>query len=162
MGAVKDFKQFDSDMAASQELVEQYNQITRRIIEEKSADSDADIAIKAAAELGYTITVADLERARAQSESMDVDEMEAVAGGVEVCWKDYTCVVAYETVTKDDDGHDFMCVASWHCLTAFMHTTPSDGYEGDDKRNNQNCNCWSNYCCLIVNRDPCSVGATSG
>ena len=157
-----DFKQFDSDMSASQELVDQYNQILLRIITEKSADSDAEAAVKAAEELGYSVTAAELERAMAMGEELDVDEMESVTGGEDMCLKDYACIITYETDTKDSDGYDFLCAASWHCNTAFMHTTPGDGYEGRDKNDNRQCACWSDYACMIVNRHPCSIGATEG
>ena len=162
MVELKDFKQFDSDMSASQELVDQYNQILKRIVTEKSAESDADAVVKAAEELGYSVSASELERLMAQKEEMDADELESVTGGEDLCLKDYACMVTFETDTKDSDGYDYLCVASWHCNTAFMHTTPGDGYEGEGKWNNRQCACWSDYACMIVNRHPCSIGATEG
>jgi predicted RNA-binding protein associated with RNAse of E/G family len=97
-----------------------------------------------------------------QVKEMDADELESVTGGEDLCLKDYACVVTFETDTKDSDGYDYLCVASWHCNTAFMHTTPGDGYEGEGKWNNRQCACWSDYACMIVNRHPCSIGATEG
>ena len=162
MGEFKDYKQFDIDMDASQELVEQYNEILHRIAVDETAESDADAVIKAAKELGYTITAADLERAMARNEKMDLEELESVSGGSDLCWKDYSCVVAYHTSTVDNDDHDFWCVADYHCITAYHHNTPTGGYEGEDNNNNRQTVCWSDYSCAIINKHPCSVGATEG
>ena len=52
--------------------------------------------VQAAAALGYTITVGDLDRAKAEMESLDPEEMAKAAGGryeTVFYWSDYRCLL---------------------------------------------------------------------
>ena len=43
---------------------------------------------------------------------------------------------------EDNDGHDWLCLAVWHCFTAVLHTEGGTDYEA----------CWSDYKCGFVNK----------
>ena len=51
----------------------------RRIAEAKDAKSDGEAMVKAAAALGYAITMEEMERAEAGLEQVDDNEMDSVA-----------------------------------------------------------------------------------
>ena len=78
---------------------------------------------KAAAELGYSISAADLERSAAEIQELDLDELENVAGGV----------------STDEDGNDTFCITAWHCFTAALHT----------EAKSKDAACWSDYKCIV-------------
>ncbi len=80
---------------------------------------------KAASALGYTISAEDLERAVADMEMVDDDELDNVGGGKN---------------GEDEYGRTLWCVMTWHCYTAFMHT------ETARKR----ASCFSDYLCVFA------------
>ena len=89
--------------------------------------------------MGYDVTLAFLEQARANLEALDPDEMDAVAAGANWCMKDYECIRVYINGTEGKDGHDPECITVWHCMTAFLHTEGGSELEW----------CWSNYHCAM-------------
>ena len=121
---------FEADMKASLALREELDAVMRRIADEGVVESDIELMAKAAAELGYAITTAELERSLAEQEELDSAELEKIAAGV---GKDH-----------DVDGHDLWCLTAWHCFTATLHTTPSDGGKEEP--------CWKSYTCFFVNK----------
>ena len=77
----------------------------KRVVEAKEAKSDGEAMVKAAAAMGYTIAIEELERASAELESMEEDELDSVTGAGE-----------------DEHGHSNWCVVGWHCYEVFLHT----------------------------------------
>ena len=94
-------------MNGSQEFREKLEAEFKRVAAAKDAESDGEAMAKAASALGYTISAEDLERAAAEMEAVDDDELDGVAGG---------------EVGQDEHGNDLWCVVTWHCYTAFRHT----------------------------------------
>ena len=68
------------------ELQKKYEETCKRIAESGEAKSDGEIMVKAAAELGFSITIEDMERAKAASEELSDDELDKVAGGTYRTW----------------------------------------------------------------------------
>ena len=82
-------RKFEKALRESEELQHRLAQELKKIAEENSAESDAEAMAKAAQALGYDFTVADMEKANAETQELDVEEMEQAAGGV--CFADYDC-----------------------------------------------------------------------
>ena len=84
------------DMRADRELYRKLEEIGRRMMIDGSKKSGNELMAKAAKELGYSVTAAELERAEAAAEVLDDNQLEAVSGGgvlkdEEVCTYFLTC-----------------------------------------------------------------------
>ncbi len=114
----------ERDLNEQPELKEKLDAESKRIAGAGAAQSDGEIFVQAASSLGYTVTLEELERAAAEIEELDPDEMD-VAGGRE-----------------DEKGHDAFCFTAWHCYTAVLHT----------KASLRNESCWSDYTCFMIRK----------
>lgn len=124
-----EMKRFEEDLRDNRELREKMDAVCRRIVEEGSAHSDAELLIRAAKELGYDIGAGELDRAAAAAQELDPDEMTAAAGGKEErgkCLTDYMCVFSWKTNDEDDKGHNSWCFTAWHCFAATLHTATDE------------------------------------
>ena len=126
MNKTPEMMRMETDLAASETLREKYEATMKRIAEAGEAKSDGEVFEKAAAELGYQVTAAELERLSAENEEISPDEMKQAAGGKE-----------------DSDGHDEFCVTLWHCFTITCHTKAN--------KSNEDVACWSDYNCVVLN-----------
>ena len=126
MNKTPEMARMEADLSASEALREQLDTAMKRIAEAGEAQSDGEIFEKAAAELGYQITAAELERVSAANEEISPDEMELAAGAG----------------GEDGDGHDNWCLTAWHCHAITLHTTPSKG--------NEDVACFDNYLCRMM------------
>ena len=86
----------ERDLNAQPELRERLDAEIKRIADAGEAACDGEAVVRAAASLGYTVTVEELERAAADLEKLSDDELDASGGGlfndccqVFVCDKDY-------------------------------------------------------------------------
>ena len=113
----------EKDLNASEELREKFNSEMERIAKSGEAKSDEEVMVKAAAALGYQISLSELEQAQAEMQELDLEEMDAVAGGA-----------------NDGKGHSTWCVAVWHCHHILLHT------ESTSKETK----CWEEYLCLML------------
>lgn len=77
----EELKRFQADMTTDRELYRKLEEIGRRMLKDGSKESDNELMAKAAAELGYSITAAELERAEAAAEEVDDNQLEGVCGG---------------------------------------------------------------------------------
>ena len=127
MSNLNELKRFEQDLRASEELRKKLDEAVKRIAAEGKAQSDGEIMVKAAKELGYEISIAALEQAQAEAEHLDPAELGQVAGGL--------------GDKVDGDDHDAWCLTIWHCFGATLHTTPSE--------DNRKVTCWSDYRCLM-------------
>ena len=87
--------------------------------------------VKAAASLGYTVRPEELERAAADLEKLDDDELEAAGG------KGFR-----KEKKTDEHGRLEWCVAAWHCFVATLHS----------ETESTDVTCWKDHRCILVNK----------
>lgn len=149
---MEELKRFENDLRNNEELRKKLDDAVKRITSEGEAANDVEVMVKAAKELGYEISIAALEQAKAKAEEMDADELKQISGGNDddsagLCLLEYSCFYMHHQVNlqgencEDQDGHNGFCWTAWHCATAVMHT------EGGTQREA----CWSNYNCMFIN-----------
>ena len=119
-------RKFEKDLRGSKELQKRLVEELKKITEEKSAESDAEAMAKAAQALGYDFTVADMEKANAETQELDVEEMEQAAGGV--CFADYDCYTAWNHDTPDQKGT--ACFSDYECMTVYHESFAVDALYG--------------------------------
>ena len=92
----EEMQRLERDLNEQAKLREKLDVEIKRIADAGEAENDGEAMVKAAAALGYTITIEELERATADLEKLDDDELDAAGGGifdgcdsVFVCEKDY-------------------------------------------------------------------------
>ena len=116
------------------ELQKKLEETRKRIAESGEAKNDGEVMVKAAAELGFSITIEDLERAKAAAEELCDDELNNVAGGVET--------FLGNNVSVDDKGHDNWCFTAWHCFATTLQTETTTHSEA----------CWKDYVCAFISK----------
>ena len=144
MSNLNELKRFENDLKANKELRKKLDEAVKRIAAEGLAQSDGEVMAAAAKELGYDVSVAALEQAKAEAETLDPEELAAVAGGVEhkqLCSSDYGCAGIVNDAYTDEYDHDSWCVTAWHCYAATLHTDAQD----------KDVSCWQDYKCLWLN-----------
>lgn len=77
----EELKRFQADMTTDRELYRKLEEIGRRMLKDGSKESGNELMAKAAKELGYSVTAAELERAEAAAEEVDDNQLEGVCGG---------------------------------------------------------------------------------
>jgi hypothetical protein len=77
---------------------------------------------KAAQALGYDFTVADMEKANAETQELDPEEMEQAAGGW--CFADYDCYTAWNHDSPDQPGS--ACLKDYDCVSAYHNSKIGD------------------------------------
>ena len=92
----EELKRFQADMTTDRALYRKLEEIGRRMLKDGSTDSGCELMAKAAKEMGYSVTAAELERAEAAAEVLYDNQLEAVSGGgvlkdEEVCTYFLTC-----------------------------------------------------------------------
>ena len=154
MSNLNELKRLESDMKASEELRKNLDEAVRRIAAEGKAQSDGEVMVAAAKELGYDITIAALEQARAESEALDPEALKSVAGGMgdydcegnnymdnpSCDDNNYMCFANYHDRVEDEDEHGAWCFTAWHCFAATLHTDQMDKHIA----------CWSDYKCMMA------------
>lgn len=108
----EELKRFLADIQADRELYRKVEEIGRRMMIAGSKKSGNELMAKAAAELGYSVTAAELERAEAAAEELDDNQLEGVSGGA-----------------NNDSGSGCLtdCTVNFAC-TATVNKPNSDGY----------------------------------
>ena len=111
---------FEAALKESKELQEKFVAAQKRIVEKNEASSEGELLVKAAAEVGFTLTMAEIERAFAENQELSDEELDNVAGGASnatgLCWKDYACSFVYHHDSTDKD--DF-CAFDYFCILTF-------------------------------------------
>ena len=115
-------RKFEKALRESKELQARLAQELKKIAEEKSVANDAEAMAKAAHALGYDFTVADMEKANAETQELDPEEMERAAGGW--CFADYDCYTAWNHDTPDQQGS--ACFSDYECITLFHDSKVDD------------------------------------
>ena len=89
---------FEAALKENKELQDKFAAAKKRIVENKEAEDNAEALVKAAAEIGFTLTVAEVERAIAEAQELSDEDLAKVAGGSsekpdEWCMADYYCIL---------------------------------------------------------------------
>ena len=108
-------RKFEKALRENEELRKQLSEELKKIGGEKKAESYAEAMAMAARALGYDFTVADIEKAGAEAQELDPDEMETAAGGV--CAVDYDCYTAWNHDTPNQQGT--ACFGDYECITVY-------------------------------------------
>ena len=108
-------RKFEKALRESGELQRRLVEELKKIAGERSASNDAEAMAKAAQALGYDFTVADMEKAHAETQELDSEEMEQAAGGW--CFADYDCYTAWNHDSPDQPGS--ACFSDYDCITLF-------------------------------------------
>ena len=146
MGKSEEMLRMERDMNEQPELREKLEAECKRIAEAGEAQNDGEIMVKAAAALGYTVTLEELERSLAEAEKLDDDELDDVAGG--------------GTIGQEDEkGHDAWCMTAWHCFAATLHTEAKTKYIACLK--DYNCHLAYQHEIFGVNRPNCPFVSAS-
>lgn len=124
-------KQLEEALKADKALKKNYDAIMDRIRDNKEADSEQEAMVKAASELGFDISIEELERMFASIQDASDEELESVVGG------------------KDEHGHSDWCLVTWHCYGAFLHTETDGNPEKRGPHETREA-CWSNFHCYGV------------
>ena len=109
---IENVRKFEADLRGNEKLQKKLFEELAKIAKDKSAESDAEAMVKAAQTLGYDFTVADMEKANAETQELDPEEMEQAAGGW--CFADYDCYTAWNHDSPDEEG--FACFTNHNCL----------------------------------------------
>ena len=113
---------FEKALRESGELRRRLAEELKKIAGEGSASNDAEAMAAAARALGYDFTVADMEKANAEAQELDPEEMELAAGGW--CFADYDCYTAWNHDTPDQQGS--ACFSDYECITLFHDSKVDD------------------------------------
>ena len=147
MSNLNELKRLENDLKSSEDLRKNLDEAVRRIAAEGKAQNDGEIMVAAAKELGYDITIAALEQARAETEALDPEELQAVAGGVDNHGKgrcdegaNFVCSYVNRGFFEDEYEHDGFCFTGWHCYTVTLHTDT----------NEIDVSCWSDHRCVLA------------
>ena len=115
---IENVKKLEKALRENQELAAKFEAELRRIAKEKDAANDGEAFVKAAKAVGFDITVTDLEKASAETQELDAEEMEKGAGGW--CWADYDCYTALHHNTPDEKGT--ACWSDYDCKTVYHNS----------------------------------------
>ena len=69
---IENVRKFEKDLRGNGELQKKLLEELAKIVKEKSAESDAEAMAKAAQTLGYDFTVADMEKANAETQELRI------------------------------------------------------------------------------------------
>lgn len=112
-------RKFKEALQENEELRKQFMEELKRIAAAKEAESDAEAVAKAAMALGYDFTAADYEKANAETQELDADELAAISGGDDsFCLVDYACFLALKHNT-DRRVKDEACARDYQCVYVY-------------------------------------------
>ncbi len=105
----------------------------------KACGNDAEAISLAAAAAGLEITPEEVERAMAEAQELDEEELKKIGAGDAMCDKAYMCGDLF-LPGEDEKGHDNFCVVGWHCFDVFLHTEATKHDEA----------CFADYICAVI------------
>ena len=116
-------RKFEKALREDEELRARFAAEFQRIAEEKSAVNDIEAYVKAAKALGFELSLTEAEKASAETQELDPEEMDKAAGGW--CHGNYWCVDSWDCYTlSHHDGPDqegAPCLADYDCITIYHH-----------------------------------------
>ena len=113
---IEDVKKLETALKEDKELAAKFEAELRRIAQEKDVANDGEAFVKAAKAVGFEITVADLEKATAETQELDPEEIETSAGGW--CFADYDCYTAFHHDTPKEEGT--ACWSEYECRVLYI------------------------------------------
>ena len=140
---MNELKRFENDLRGSEELRKKLDETAARIKNEGRVQSDGELLVAAAKELGYDFSIAALEKSKAEAEPLDPADFERVAGGSMGGLLPNDCMFIWDQKYRDENDHNGWCMTAWHCLAATLHTDTD----------NHDVACWSNYQCMAISKD---------
>ena len=135
MSKSEEMLRLERELNGQPELREKLNAEMKRIAEAGEAVCDGEAMVKAAAALGYDVTLEELERAAADLEKLDDSELEAAGGKAANSDK--------RKIVKDGQGHETWCWGNWQCYSDMLHA----------ETDSEEAACWKNYDCLFVQKN---------
>ena len=91
-----ELERFMRDVDADEELAKRFGTVANRIALADDTLSESEVKSRAMSELGYKVTVTQLELAAAEAEQLDDNELEQVAGGkLDSSAKPFPCTQPY-------------------------------------------------------------------
>lgn len=111
----KELQRFLEDVKSDRNLYRKAEEIGRQMLKAGSKDSSSELLSKAVAELGYSITAAELERVKAVAEELDDDQLNGVSGGNDNsterdrqnCNVNFSCTAHVNIPDSEGIYHDF-------------------------------------------------------
>ena len=128
-------KRFEEALSADESLRNKFEAAIKKITDEGTAQSDGEVMVKAAKELGFEISIDEMERFFAEMQEIDDNELENVAGGRKIKFDE-------GSKRTDEYGRNLYCLGLWHCYTGFLHTDTES----------KEASCWKNYSCILANK----------
>ena len=110
---MENVKKLEKALKDDKELAAKFEAELRRIAQEKDAANDGEAIVKAAKAVGFGISMADLEKAHAETQELDPEELGNSAGGW--CFANHDCYTAWYHDGPDKEGTD--CFADYDCYT---------------------------------------------
>jgi len=127
IGMTENVRSFEKALRESEELQQKFQAEMKRVAETEEAKSEAEAVVRAAGALGYGFTVSDYEKACAETQELDAEEMTAATGGDEGdpafhtdqwCIADYACALALKH-NSDRTSKDEMCAKDYRCVFVY-------------------------------------------
>ena len=115
MGNSDNLLKFQEALKNDPEKKKKYDEIIKRIVEEKSAENDGEAIVKAAGELGFDVSQEEVEHALFEKQEVEDDELDRVAGGKWCPGKNYECVLVYK---HSGCSNNSTCVVAEHATGA--------------------------------------------
>ena len=81
MGKSESIKKFEEALRNDELKRKTFEDAYKKILAEKSVGSNNEAVVKAAKEIGFDISIEELERSYAEKQEMNDDELDKVAGG---------------------------------------------------------------------------------
>lgn len=124
--AQQGLKAFQDALKADEDLQRRFEEAFWGITD---AANDGEAVQKAAAQLGYELSLEELEQAWVEAQELDDVELDAVAGGQDTfndaCWFGWCCHALWRHPDIPDDAqHTEVCWSNYICL-ASSHDRPN-------------------------------------
>ena len=141
-GKSEEIIRFEEALNADENVRNEFEAAFKKITDEDGAQSEVEAMAKAASELGFEISIDEIERVFAEMQELDEDELANVAGGKQRGVR-HGCddTIAKGLDQPDEHGHNLFCITLWHCYAITVHT----------QTDNKEAGCWSDYKCNYWN-----------
>ena len=113
---LENVKKLEKALKEDKELAAKFETELQRISKEKDAANDGEAFVKAAKAVDFDISMADLEKATAETQELDPEEIETIAGGE--CAVLHDCYATFLHDTPDEEGYN--CWKDYDCIQ-FSH-----------------------------------------